>query len=186
MFGYFQIINFIVNIFEDKPLFQYYTFSKWEIFFWNRRWIYCSEITGIGHLDHFKTFSFPSPSQKHFSTGTPMQMENWSRFKRDVFFPDRPFYQKTQWGWSQWNGTVCFSGVLYETLSKMAHASSPLHPDSTRSPEDATCLPKARHVAQWQCCPTSPPHTVMLPWEALLPPHELKPESIYFNTNVTD
>lgn len=127
-------------------------------------------------------FSFPFP-QKHFSTGRLIQMKNSFRFKTDVFFWDQPFYKKKkQWGrsqWWEWNGTVCFGGVLYKTLSKMSYASSALCPADTCSPENMTCLPNVRHVAQWQCCPTSSPHTVMLPWEALFPLHDLKPEHIF-------
>lgn len=36
-------------------------FAKKERLFWNRKLIYCSEITDMGHFDHFKIFSFPSP-----------------------------------------------------------------------------------------------------------------------------
>lgn len=163
--------------------------SKQEIFFWNRKWIYVQK-SWHGILWPFQNifFSFPPP-KKHFSIGRLIQMENCFRFNRDTFFPDQLFYQKTQWGWSrwwEWNGTVCFGGVLYETLSKIDYASSSLHLTGTRSPEDATCLPNARHVARWQCCPTSSPYTVTLPWAALFPLHKLKPKSMYFSTNVTD
>lgn len=133
-------------------------------------------------------FSFPLP-ENTFELGDRSKWKIVLGSTEMCFFQTNPFIKKPQWRWNrwwEWNGMVCFGGVLYETLSKMGYASNPLCLAGTGSPEDATCLPKARHVAWWQCCPTSSPHTVMLPWEVLFPLHELKPESIYFNTNVTD
>lgn len=104
MFGSFQIISFNVNIFKDKPLFQYHIFSKQKILFWNRKWIYCGILWPFQNI--FVSFPFP---KKHFSTGRPIQTENCSRFKREVFFPDQPFYQKNPVGMKpmvgmEWHG----------------------------------------------------------------------------------
>lgn len=178
-----MLIFFKINLFFNTICFpnKKYSFETENEFMFRSH--------GMGYFDHFKTFSFPSPLPKN-----TFQSGDWSKWKivsglTEIRFFQINSYQKTQWGWSrwwEWNGTVCFGGVLYETLSKIDYSSSSLHLTGTRSPEDATCLPNARHVARWQCCPTSSPYTVTLPWAALFPLHKLKPKSMYFSTNVTD
>lgn len=113
-------------------------------------------------------FSFPLPKNR-FSVRRFIQTENCSGFKRDVFFPDQALYQKTVVGIKPVvrleRHSLFWKGFVPDPVKNgLCFLCSP--PCQHMQPWGCHLL-SARHVEQWQRCPMSSPHALMLPWEAL-------------------